>query len=134
MKIKYRNTPFQNQQLELLLPCDKSWVTRPRTHVKAFKVSKDDVRRVFDKVGSQGRIYVQETEAMEVLKSYGFRIPKSQLTTTEDECAKTSEEIGYPVVLKVSSPNIVHKTDVGGVELKLKNTLEVREAFQKNNK
>lgn len=82
--------------------------------------------RVFDKVRSQGRIYVQETEAMEVLKSYGFHIPISQLTTTEDECAKSSEEIGYPVVLKVSSPNIVHKTDVGGVELNLKNSLEVQ--------
>lgn len=109
----------------------RSWVARPRTHVKAFKVNRDDVRRVFDKVRSQGRSYVQETEAMEVLKSYGFHIPKSQLTMTEDECAKTSEEIGYPVVLKVSSPNIVHKTDVGGVELNLKNGLEVREAFRR---
>ena len=56
--------------------------------MKAFKVNRDDVRRVFDKVRSQGRSYVQETEAMEVLKSYGFHIPKSQLTMTEDECAK----------------------------------------------
>ena len=109
----------------------RSWVARPRTDVKAFEVARDDVRRVFDKVRSQGRNYVQETEAMEVLKSYGFHIPKSQLTTTEDECVKLSEEIGYPVVLKVSSPNIVHKTDVGGVELNLKNNLEVREAFRR---
>jgi 4-hydroxybutyrate---CoA ligase (ADP-forming) len=109
----------------------RSWVARPRTDVKAFEVTRDDVRRVFDKVRSQGRNYVHETEAMEVLKSYGFYIPKSQLATTEDECAKLSEEIGYPVVLKVSSPNIVHKTDVGGVELNLKNTLEVREAFRR---
>ncbi len=94
-------------------------------------MARDDVRRVFDKVRSQGRNYVRETEAMEVLKSYGFHIPKSQLTTTEDECAKLSEEIGYPVVLKVSSSNIVHKTDIGGVELNLKNTLEVREVFRK---
>jgi acyl-CoA synthetase (NDP forming) len=65
--------------------------------VKAFEVTRHDVRRVFDKVRSQGRNYVHETEAMEVLKSYGFHIPKSRLTTTEDECAKLSEEIGYPV-------------------------------------
>ncbi|MGB8034771.1 MAG: acetate--CoA ligase family protein, partial [Nitrososphaeraceae archaeon] len=109
----------------------RSWVARPRTDVKAFEVTRDDVRRVFDKVRSQGRNYVHETEAMKVLESYGFHIPKSQLTTTEDECVKLSEEIGYPVVLKVSSPNIVHKTDVGGVELNLKNTLEVREAFRR---
>jgi acetyl coenzyme A synthetase (ADP forming)-like protein len=108
-----------------------SWVVRPRTHVKTFEVSKDDVRRVFDKVRTQSRNYLHEIEAMEVLKSYGFQIPKSQLATTEDECAKLSEEIGYPVVLKVSSPDIVHKTDVGGVELNLKNTSEVRDAFRR---
>jgi acyl-CoA synthetase (NDP forming) len=68
---------------------------------------------------------------MEVLKSYGFQIPKSELAITEDECAKLSEEIGYPIVLKVSSPNIIHKTDVGGVELNLKNALEVRKAYQR---
>jgi acetyl coenzyme A synthetase (ADP forming)-like protein len=108
-----------------------SWVVRPRTYVKTFEVAKDGVRKVFDKVRSQARNYLHETEAMEVLKSYGFQIPKSQLAKTEDECAKLSEEIGYPVVLKVSSPDIVHKTDVGGVELNLKNTSEVRDAFRR---
>ena len=109
----------------------RSWVARPRTDVKMFEVAKDDVRKVFDKAKSQARNYLHETEAMEVLKSYGFQIPKSQLAQSEDECVKLSEEIGYPVVLKVSSPEIVHKTDVGGVELDLKNTNEVRDAFRR---
>ena len=109
----------------------RSWVARPRTDVKMFEVAKDGVRKVFDKVRSQARNYLHETEAMEVLKSYGFQIPKSQLAQSEDECVKLSEEIGYPVVLKVSSPEIVHKTDVGGVELNLKNTNEVRDAFRR---
>jgi acetyl coenzyme A synthetase (ADP forming)-like protein len=108
-----------------------SWVARSRTGVKTFEVSNDDAKRVFDKVRNQGRNYLHETEAMEVLKSYGFQIPKSELAITEDECAKLSEEIGYPIVLKVSSPNIIHKTDVGGVELNLKNALEVRKAYQR---
>jgi acetyl coenzyme A synthetase (ADP forming)-like protein len=109
----------------------RSWVARPRTDVKMFKVAKDDVRKVFDKAKSQARNYLHETEAVEVLKSYGFQIPKSQLAQSEDECVKLSEEIGYPVVLKVSSPEIVHKTDVGGVELNLKNANEVRDAFRR---
>ncbi|MGA9150764.1 MAG: acetate--CoA ligase family protein [Candidatus Nitrosopolaris sp.] len=109
----------------------RSWVARPRTDVKTFEVVKDGVRKVFDKVRSQARNYLHETEAMEVLKSYGFQIPKSQLAQSEDECVKLSEEIGYPVVLKVSSPDIVHKTDVGGVELNLKNANEVRDAFRR---
>ena len=107
------------------------WVVRPRTDVKTFEVTKDGVRKVFDKARAQSRNYLHETEAMEVLKSYGFQIPKSQLAKTEDECAKLCEEIGYPVVLKVSSPDIVHKTDVGGVELNLKNTSEVRDAYRR---
>ena len=109
----------------------RSWVARPRTDVKMFDVAKGGVRNVFDKVRSQARNYLHETEAMEVLQSYGFQNPKSQLAQSEDECARLSEEIGYPVVLKVSSPEIVHKTDVGGVELNLKNTMEVREAFRR---
>jgi acyl-CoA synthetase (NDP forming) len=83
----------------------RSWVARPRTDVKTFKVAKDGVRKVFDKARSQARNYIHESEATEVLKSYGFQTPKSQLAKTEDECAKLSEEIGYPVVLKVSSPS-----------------------------
>jgi len=109
----------------------RSWVARPRTDVKMFDVAKGGVRNVFDKVRSQARNYLHETEAMEVLQSYGFQNPKSQLAQSEDECARLSEEIGYPVVLKVSSHEIVHKTDVGGVELNLKNTMEVREAFRR---
>jgi 4-hydroxybutyryl-CoA synthetase (ADP-forming) len=109
----------------------RSWVARPRTDVKTFEVAKGGVRKVFDKAKSQARNYLHETEAMEVLKSYGFQIPKSQLAQSEDECVKLSEEIGYPVVLKVSSPEIVHKTDVGGVELNLKNINEVRDAFRR---
>jgi acyl-CoA synthetase (NDP forming) len=61
--------------------------------------------------------YVHEIEAMEVLKSYRFQIIKSHFATTEHECAKLSEEIGYRVVLKVSSPNIVHKTHVGALHM-----------------
>jgi acyl-CoA synthetase (NDP forming) len=49
----------------------------------------------------------------------------------EDECVRLSEEIGYPVVLKIISPDIVHKVDVGGVELNLKNSQEVRSAFNR---
>jgi acetate---CoA ligase (ADP-forming) len=72
---------------------------------------------LFDKVRTQRRKYVHEIEAMEVLKSYRFQIIKSHFATTEDECAKLSEEIGYRVVLQVSSPDIVHKTDVGALHM-----------------
>jgi acyl-CoA synthetase (NDP forming) len=110
----------------------RSWLARPRTEIKKFDVCKDDVRTLFAKVKKdKGRNYVHEVEAMQVVKSYGFQIPKSKVATNEDDCVNLSKEIGYPVVLKISSPDIVHKVDVGGVELNLKSGQEVREAFRR---
>jgi succinyl-CoA synthetase beta subunit len=69
---------------------------------------------------------------MQVLRAYGIQIPQTRVAAiNEDECVRLAEEIGYPVVLKISSPDIVHKVDVGGVELNLKNSQEVRDAFRR---
>jgi 4-hydroxybutyryl-CoA synthetase (ADP-forming) len=56
-------------------------------------------------------------------------IPKSSLAKSEDEAVKAAEEIGYPVVLKIVSPNIIHKSDAGGVKVNLNNEQEVRDAY-----
>ena len=110
----------------------RAWVTRPRTDIRVFSnIEKEKVRRVFGDVKSKRRYYVHEIEAMQVLNAYGFQIPKFRLATTEDECVELAEKVGYPVVLKISSPDIVHKVDAGGVELNLKNGQEVRNAFRK---
>lgn len=112
----------------------KRWITRPRTGIRVFDVNdtKDNIRRLFTEVKGQGRNYVHESEAMEVLRAYGIQTPQTRVASVnEDECVKLSEEVGYPVVLKISSPHIVHKVDVGGVELNLKNSHEVRAAFQR---
>ena len=110
----------------------RAWVTRPRTEIRVFSnIEKEKVRRVFRDVKSKRRNYVHEIEAMQVLDAYGFHIPKFRLATTEDECVKFAEKVGYPVVLKISSPDVVHKVDVGGVELNLKNSQEVRNAFKR---
>ena len=74
---------------------------------------------------------MHEVEAMQVLNAYGFQIPKFRLATTENECVELAERLGYPVVLKIFSPDIVHKVDSGGVELNLKNGQEVRNAFRR---
>jgi acetyl coenzyme A synthetase (ADP forming)-like protein len=113
----------------------RRWITRPRTEIRVFEEAnkaKDDIRRLFAKVKSEGRNYVLETEAMQVLGDYGILTPQTKVSSiNEDECVRLSEEIGYPVVLKIISPDIVHKVDVGGVELNLKNSQEVRSAFHR---
>jgi acetyl coenzyme A synthetase (ADP forming)-like protein len=109
----------------------RSWVKRPRTEIRVFDVNREEVRDVFASVKKQHGNYVHESEAMRVLNAYGFPVPKSKIATNEDDCAKISEEIGFPVVLKIASPDIVHKVDVGGVEINLKNAQEVRDSFRR---
>ena len=82
-----------------------------------------------DRVRSEGRVSIGDAEARTVLESYGFTIPKSHLAETPEEAVEFADEIGYPVVLKLASPDILHKTDVGGVKLNLQSPDDVRDAF-----
>jgi acetyl coenzyme A synthetase (ADP forming)-like protein len=87
------------------------------------------VRELFDRVRSEGRVSIGDAEAWTVLECYGFTVPRSRLAKTPDEAIEIAEEIGYPVVMKVASPDILHKTDVGGVKLDLRSAEDVRDAF-----
>lgn len=71
-----------------------------------------------------------EHEAMQLLSEYGLPTPKHALTTDPDQAADTAREIGFPVVLKVVSPAILHKSDVGGVRVGLKTEAEVKDAYR----
>ncbi|NLF01037.1 MAG: acetate--CoA ligase [Anaerolineales bacterium] len=87
------------------------------------------VRELFDRVHSEGRVSIGEMEARDVLKSYGFPIPGSELAETAEDAVRIAEQVGYPVVLKIASPDILHKTDVGGVRVNLRTASDVRDAF-----
>jgi len=102
----------------------------PLPEFETFRVDKDIVRELFDRVKSEGRLSIGDSEAREILEAYGMRIPKSNVAATPDEAIKFANEIGYPVVLKIASPDILHKTDVGGVRVGLENDQEVIDAFE----
>jgi acetyl coenzyme A synthetase (ADP forming)-like protein len=87
------------------------------------------VRELLDKVRAEGRVSIGDLEAWDVLEAYGFPIPESRLAETPDEAVVIAEEIGYPVVLKIASPDILHKTDVDGVKVNLRSATDVRDAF-----
>ncbi len=70
-----------------------------------------------------------EFESKTLLAKAGIDVPSISLATNEDEAVKFAEEKGYPIVLKIDSPDILHKTEAGGVKLNLKSADEVREAF-----
>jgi acetyltransferase len=94
-----------------------------------FDVEAGAVREVFEQVRSEGRVSIGDAEARAVLKAYGFPVPESKLAESPEEAIAAAEEMGYPVVLKIASPDILHKTDVGGVKLDLNSPGDVRDAF-----
>jgi len=78
----------------------------------------------------EGRKFLLETEAKTVCMEYGIPVTKFQLAKNEVEAVKFAEEIGYPIVLKIVSPDIIHKSDVGGVVVGLKTAKDVRNAYK----
>jgi 4-hydroxybutyryl-CoA synthetase (ADP-forming) len=108
----------------------REWIERPSDEPKKFNVDQSKVRQVFSRVKDQSRTNLLEEEGYEVLEAYGFSILKKHLANSEEECIRAIQDIGYPVVMKISSPDIVHKSDAGGVKIGLKNENEVRQAFR----
>ena len=75
------------------------------------------------------RSRLKDSEAQEVLKAYGFRFPKNYFARTSAEAIQAARNIGLPVVMKIISPQVIHKSDIGGVRLNLRNDDEIEEAF-----
>ena len=88
------------------------------------------VERIINDARQAGRTILTEAESKQILAAYGVPIIPSHIATTEDEAVRAAAEVGYPVVLKIHSETITHKTDVGGVKLNLTDESEVRAAFQ----
>ncbi len=89
----------------------------------------EKARQILLALQSQGISEIGGEEAMQILSLYGFSFPERALAKTPMEAVAIAERIGYPVVMKVSSPHILHKTDVGGVKLNLNNDRAVYNAF-----
>jgi acetyltransferase len=88
------------------------------------------VREIAADACRSGRLLLNEFESKTVLSHYGIPTVDTRVARTEDEAAKHAADIGFPVVLKIHSDIITHKTDVGGVKLNLQDQLEVRSAYQ----
>jgi len=93
-------------------------------------VNSERVREIFDSVREDGRDLLLSPEAAEVAECYKIPAAPSRLATSEDEAERHAVEMGFPVVMKISSPDIMHKTDIGGVKVGIESPEEVREAFR----
>ena len=106
------------------------WIKTPQGNISKFKVDKKKVQKIFDNVRKEGRTSLLEEEGIQILRTYGFSLPKSILAKTESDAVKAAIKIRFPVVMKIASPQIIHKSDAGGVKVGLKNDKEVRSAFR----
>ena len=107
-----------------------NWIKSPSGKIVKFNVDKAKAKKVFDEVKKEKRPNLLEEEGQEVLRAYGFPLPKSELAKNENEAVKIAKKIGYPVVMKIASPQIIHKSDAGGVKVNLTNDNEVKVAFK----
>lgn len=105
------------------------WRERPERQYRSFEADSRKVREIFASVIDQHRHDLIENEAREILRAYGFRLPESRIAGTTREAVKAASEIGYPVVMKIASPDVLHKSDMGGVRVKLENDAAAEEAF-----
>lgn len=107
----------------------RRWRQQPPIELKSFEVDRDQARRVFQRVRAEGRIALGSLEGREILEAYGIPTPKTFLARDPDEAVRLAGEIGLPVAVKIASPDILHKTDVGGVKLNVMSLADVRNAF-----
>ena len=92
-------------------------------------VNREAVREIIDTARKDGRVVLLSNEAADVVEAYGIAAPDNRLAQSPEEAANYAEELGYPVVLRIVSPDILHKTDVGGVALNLNSAEEVASAY-----
>lgn len=109
----------------------KKWINEASNKRAALQFAKDTskVKSIFENVRKNGRNNLLEEEGYEVLEAYGFPTPKSILCTTEQECINAARQIGYPLVMKIVSPDIIHKSDAGGVKVGIKTDDELKKSF-----
>jgi len=101
----------------------------PSPNAASFQPDRAHASQILSAVRSGGRTILTEYESKKLLESYGIPSVPTEIAETEDQAVKCAEAIGYPVVLKLHSFTITHKTDVGGVILNLPDAPSVRKAF-----
>jgi acetyltransferase len=105
------------------------WRNRPKRVVRLFPVNRRKVESIVERHLRQSLLEIGEAESKEILEAYGFATPKGSIATTAEQAANIAQQLGHPVVLKIWSPDILHKSDVGGVKVGLKSEQEVKDAF-----
>lgn len=105
------------------------WLQKPERHFTATGEYREKAAHIFKKAQEENRDRLYELEVHDVLHAYGFPQPKSLFARTPGEAIFAAGEIGFPVVMKIVSPQISHKSDIGGVKINLNTKRDVKNAF-----
>jgi acyl-CoA synthetase (NDP forming) len=84
---------------------------------------------IFDQVKKEGRSILTEFESKKILKQAGISVVETKLAKTQKETVSLSQKMGFPVALKITSPDVIHKSDSGGVKLSINSVAEVKKAY-----
>ena len=125
----YESPDRSVRALSAMTEYQKSLNAKTKTQTMKVEGNVTMVRELLDQVKAEGRLSLSESEGKAILKAYGIPVPFEGVARTEEEAVQLADKIGYPVVLKIESRDISHKTDVGGVVVGVVSADEVRKQF-----
>src|SRR5438093_3485630 len=105
------------------------WVDRPRTQVKHFDVDVGKAQEIISTAKRAGLTNLPQDDALRILSTYGLPVIKTETASSKAEAVEAAKRIGYPVAMKIISPDVVHKIDVGAVKLDLNSDQDVGKAY-----
>ncbi|MGI6596183.1 MAG: acetate--CoA ligase alpha subunit [Candidatus Ratteibacteria bacterium] len=131
MKKGIPNYPFPERAVSSIkaMVVHKEWKEKRKGDIKKFKADKERVRAIIDAIKASGRKTAGDIEGREILASYGIKTVDSFVATNLSDCKKYCSKIGYPVVMKLVSPDILHKTEAGGVKVGIASIKDAESAF-----
>jgi len=107
----------------------RQWLERPVAEPRVFDVDRTGAERLLAAARAEGRTQLSEPEALALFAAYGIPTVDYRLAASQEEATRAAEAMGYPVVLKVLSDAVIHKTDVGGVRVDIRSPEELKEAY-----
>ena len=108
----------------------RRWLQRPVGKFVTYRVDKGKVRQIIDETIDNGQLSILGERALRILSIYGIPCTRNEIAHNEKEAVGIADKMGYPVVLKINTPTVLHKTEIGGVVVDLRTAKEVKAAFQ----
>jgi acyl-CoA synthetase (NDP forming) len=125
----YESPDRSVRALSAMVEYQKSLHAKAKSQTVPVQGDKARVLALLDQIRAEGRLSLSESEGKQILKAYGIPVPFEGVAKTEEEAVQLADRIGYPVVLKIESRDISHKTDVGGVVVGVASAEEVRKQY-----